>query len=84
MFCGPARTAAPRATLSRYRPGVSARLRILAFTSTPALGALWGTFAAIRTVKNVERAKRERGDSVQPFSATTRDDGLVVGLAGRF
>jgi hypothetical protein len=63
---------------------VGARLRTLAYTPALALGALWGTFTAIRTVKNVERAKRERGYSVQPFSATTREDGLVVGLAGRF
>jgi len=35
-------------------------------------------------VKNVERAKQARSYAVQPLSATTRDGGLVVGLAGRF
>jgi len=64
----------------------SPHVEVHAALATPALalGALWGTFAAIRTVKNVERAKQARSYAVQPLSATTRDGGLVVGLAGRF
>jgi hypothetical protein len=50
-----------------------------------ALGVVWGTFAVIRTVNNVERA-RLRSTEVRPYAARAPgpDGGWTVGLSGRF